>query len=142
MSVNLYQEEIIDLSRNPLNFGDMERPDAERHEANMLCGDSVDIRLRIVNSTINDVMFTGAGCAIFMACASTLTEMIKGKSVEFARNVSKNDLLSELGLENIQAVRIKCALLSLKALKMAIYEYITNNGDTNHELKKEADSLY
>ena len=142
MSVNLYQEEIIDLSRNPLNFGDMELPDAKRHEANMLCGDSVDIRLRIEDSTITDIKFTGAGCAIFMACASTLTEMIKGKSVEFARNVSKNDLLSELGLENIQAVRIKCALLSLKALKMAIYEYISKNSAGDDELKNEADNLY
>ena len=87
----------------------------------------------------------GKGCAICMACSSVLTEITKGKSLEDARNIEKNDVLSELGLEHLQAVRIKCALLSLKVLKSALYTYIgkhLENSEDVDKLKEEAANLY
>lgn len=134
---------IIDYSRNPVNFGKIDNPDATHHDANPLCGDSVDIDLKIDDSKISDIKFHGKGCAICMACSSVLTEITKGKSLDEARNISKHDLLGELGLEHLQAVRIKCALLSLKTLKFALYKYLSEHDCNSVEsLKEEAAGLY
>lgn len=134
---------IIDYSRNPVNFGKIDNPDATHHDANPLCGDSVDIDLKIDDSKISDIKFHGKGCAICMACSSVLTEITKGKSLDEARNISKHDLLGELGLEHLQAVRIKCALLSLKTLKFALYKYLSEHDhDAVESLKEEAAGLY
>lgn len=134
---------IVDYSRNPVNFGRLENPDVTYHDANPLCGDMIDIDLQIDDDSISDIRFHGKGCAICMACSSVLTEIAKGKSLDEARNISKHDILGELGLEHLQAVRIKCALLSLKTLKFALYKYLTEhlNTDATH-LKDEAASLY
>ena len=114
---DIYHEMIIDYSRNPLNFGKIENPDVTYHDSNPLCGDSIDIDLKVDADRITDIKFHGKGCAICMACTSVLTEMTKGKEISEVRKIVKNDILSELGLESLQAVRIKCALLSLKVLK-------------------------
>ena len=139
---DIYHEMIVDYSRNPVNFGSIENPDATHHDANPLCGDTIDMDLRVCEGKLDDVKFRGRGCAICMACASVLTEMAKGKTVDDARAIAKDDVLSELGLENLQAVRIKCALLSLKALKMALYKYLASSGSDVTSLKEDADGLY
>lgn len=134
---------IVDYSRNPVNFGKMENPDVTYHDANPLCGDSIDIDLKIEDSKISDIKFHGKGCAICMACSSVLTELTKGKNLDDARNISKHDILCELGLEHLQAVRIKCALLSLKTLKLALYTYMSKDDQQAVDsLKEEAVGLY
>ncbi len=136
---------IIDYSRNPLNYGEIENPDITFHDSNPLCGDSIDIDLKIDDNKISDIKFHGKGCAICMACSSVLTEITKGKSIDEVKKIAKNDILGELGLENLQAVRIKCALLSLKVLKLALYSYLgkhlTDTIDVD-KLKEEAAKLY
>ncbi len=143
-SANIYHEMIIDYSRNPINYGKIEDPDATYHDANPLCGDSIDIDLKIDDDHISDIKFHGKGCAICMACSSILTEISKGKSLEDVRKIAKNDVLGELGLENLQAVRIKCALLSLKVLKFALYSYLAKHteGSDVEDLKEDATNLY
>ncbi len=136
---------IVDYSRNPVNYGKIEDHDVTFHDANPLCGDSIDIDMKIDDNKVTDIKFHGKGCAICMACSSVLTEITKGKSLEDARNIEKNDVLSELGLEHLQAVRIKCALLSLKVLKSALYTYIgkhLENSEDVDKLKEEAANLY
>jgi nitrogen fixation NifU-like protein len=136
---------IIDYSRNPLNFGKLENPDVTYHDSNPLCGDSIDIDLKIKDDKISDIKFHGKGCAICMACTSVLTELTKGKSIDDVKNINKNDILSELGLEHLQAVRIKCALLSLKVLKYALYSYLAKHLKVTEDadkLKEQAASLY
>ena len=123
-SASIYHEMIIDYSRNPLNFGKMDEPDVTYHDSNPLCGDSIDIDLKLGGGRVSDIKFHGKGCAICMACSSVLTEMAKGKTLDEARAISKDDVLGELGLEHLQAVRIKCALLSLKVLKYALYTHL------------------
>ena len=144
-NADIYHEMIIDYSRNPLNFGKLENPDVTYHDSNPLCGDSIDIDLKIKEDKISDIKFHGKGCAICMACSSVLTEFTKGKGIDDVKKISKNDILSELGLEHLQAVRIKCALLSLKVLKYALYSYLAKHlkeTEDADKLKEEASSLF
>jgi len=144
-NADIYHEMIIDYSRNPINYGKIKDHDTTFHDSNPLCGDSIDIDMKIDDGKVSDIKFHGKGCAICMACSSVLTEIAKGKSIDEVRNITKNDILGELGLENLQAVRIKCALLSLKVLKFALYSYLgkhlENNPDVD-KLKEEAANLY
>ena len=141
---DIYHEMIIDYSRNPVNFGQIEGCDVTHHDSNPLCGDSLDMDLKFDGQTVSDIKFRGKGCAICIACSSVLTEIVKGKSIEDVRRLQKGDILSELGLEHLQAVRIKCALLSLKILKFALYKHIAKaHPDSGAEsLKEEAAGLY
>ena len=144
-NADIYHEMIVDYSRNPINYGEIENHDVTFHDSNPLCGDSIDIDMKIDENKVTDIKFHGKGCAICMACSSVLTEITKGKTLEEARALEKNDVLSELGLEHLQAVRIKCALLSLKVLKSALYTYIGKNlkdAENVDKLKEEAENLY
>ena len=144
-NADIYHEMIIDYSRNPANYGEIENPDVTFHDSNPLCGDSIDIDMKIDENMVSDIKFHGKGCAICMACSSVLTEITKGKSIDDVRNIEKNDVLGELGLENLQAVRIKCALLSLKVLKSALYSYLgkhMKDSEDVDKLKEEAANLY
>jgi len=84
------------------------------------CGDVVGMDFRLRDGTIEDIRFHGRGCAISQASASLLTERLKGLSLEEARQISKEDVLDELGID-ISPARLKCALLSLKVLKVGAY---------------------
>ncbi|MDH5568821.1 MAG: iron-sulfur cluster assembly scaffold protein [Nitrosopumilus sp.] len=144
-NADIYHEMIVDYSRNPINYGEIENHDVTFHDSNPLCGDSIDIDMKIDDNKVTDIKFHGKGCAICMACSSVLTEITKGKTLDEARAIEKNDVLSELGLEHLQAVRIKCALLSLKVLKSALYTYIGKNLEDASDvdkLKEEAANLY
>jgi len=144
-NADIYHEMIIDYSRNPINYGKIEDHDVTFHDSNPLCGDSIDIDMKFNNNKVSDIKFHGKGCAICMACSSVLTEIVKGKEIDEVRNISKNDILSELGLEHLQAVRIKCALLSLKVLKSALYSYLGKHLQDSQDvdtLKEEAANLY
>lgn len=86
-----------------------------------MCGDVVRIDLHVnEEDVIDEVRFDGEGCAISQASASMLTEMVEGKTLEEAKELSKQDILEALGID-IGPVRLKCALLSLKVLKAGIY---------------------
>lgn len=144
-NADIYHEMIVDYSRNPVNYGKIDDHDVTFHDSNPLCGDSIDIDMKIDDNKVTDIKFHGRGCAICMACSSVLTEITKGKTLDEARAIDKNDVLSELGLEHLQAVRIKCALLSLKVLKSALYTYIGEHLENTQDLatlKEEAANLY
>jgi nitrogen fixation NifU-like protein len=115
-----YREYILDHYKNPRNYGRLEAPEISHEEYNPLCGDLVGMDLRVADGVIADVRFHGRGCAISQASASLLTERLKGMSLEEARTVSKEDVLDELGID-ISPARLKCALLSLKVLKVGAY---------------------
>ncbi|MGC9137825.1 MAG: Fe-S cluster assembly sulfur transfer protein SufU [Thermoplasmata archaeon] len=116
---NIYMEFILENYRNPKNYGSMDNPTVERSGSNPLCGDEITIYLRIENNRIVDVRFTGRGCAISQASASILTEMIKGKDLDYVKGLKEEDLLSALGIE-LSTARLKCALLSYRVLKDSV----------------------
>ncbi len=116
----MYNELILDHYRYPQNFGRLENPDIVHKEANMLCGDVVEIQLKLNGQEkISEAKFTGNGCAISQASADMLIGSIKGKSVDEIKNLDKDFILRLLGIE-ISHMRLKCALLSLLALQVAI----------------------
>jgi len=115
-----YREYILDHYKNPRNYGRLEAPTLSHEEDNPLCGDVVGIELRVTEGQIEDVRFHGRGGAISQASASLPTERIKGKSLEDARKISKEDVFEDLGIA-ISPARIKCALLSLKVLKVGAW---------------------
>jgi nitrogen fixation NifU-like protein len=115
-----YREYILDHYKNPRNYGRLDDPDITHEEDNPLCGDVVGMDFKVRDGVIEDVRFHGRGCAISQASASLLTERLKGISLDDAKKIDKNDVLGELGIE-ISPARIKCALLSLKVLKVGAY---------------------
>ena len=121
MSVEqMYQENILDHYRNPRNFGQIDKPDVDTNDYNPLCGDKIGMQLKISGNKIKEIKFYGSGCAISQASASMLTEEISGKTIQDILKLTKEDVLDLLGIE-ISYARLKCALLALKVLKMAVY---------------------
>ncbi|VVB65394.1 Iron-sulfur cluster assembly scaffold protein IscU 2 [Candidatus Gugararchaeum adminiculabundum] len=124
MSFDLYREIILDHYKNPRNKGTLKAPDAKWRENNPLCGDVLEMQLKISkDKKLEDIKFSGDGCAISLSSASILTEMVKGKPLDEILKIDKKKLLGELGIDPGPS-RIKCALLSLKVLKMAVYSYL------------------
>jgi nitrogen fixation protein NifU and related proteins len=117
---DLYRQDILDHSQNPRNFGTLDHPDISAEDSNPLCGDKIRMDLRVKEGTIEDVKFTGIGCSISRAAASMLTEEIKGKTLEEVKQIGREEVLELLGIE-LGPVRLKCALLALKTLKVGIY---------------------
>jgi nitrogen fixation NifU-like protein len=123
MSSDIYKDIILDYYRHPRNSGDLQDPDVRAKDSNPLCGDIIEMQLKIKDGKINDLRFKGRGCAISQASASMLTELAKDKTMEEAKALGKNDILNMLGIDP-GPTRIKCALLGLKVLKLAIYAYL------------------
>jgi nitrogen fixation NifU-like protein len=117
---DFYRQDILDHSQNPRNFGTLEHPDLSAEDSNPLCGDKIRIDIRVKDGAIEDVRFTGVGCSISRAAASMLTEEIKGKTLEEVKRIGRDEVLEMLGIE-LGPVRLKCALLALKTLKVSIY---------------------
>src|SRR3979409_1130201 len=115
-----YREYILDHYKNPRNYGRLEHPDITHEEDNPLCGDVVGMDFRVKEGVIEDIRFHGRGCAISQASASLLTGRLKGMALDDGKKIDKNDVLGELGIQ-ISPARIKCALLSLKVLKVGAY---------------------
>ncbi len=127
MSSDMYKEIILDYYKNPRNRGTLESPAATAKDSNPLCGDIIEMQLKFSEGKVSDIKFNGDGCAISQASASMLTEMVMGKSIDDVRKIDKVALLDNLGSPNLGAVRIKCALLPLKVVKTALYQYLGEN---------------
>ena len=139
MSDDIYREIILDHYRNPRNKGTIDNADVVIHDSNPLCGDQIDIYLKVVEGQVKDIKFDGKGCAISQASASMLTEMVMDKPLTIAKDISKDEVLENIGLTNLGPARIKCALLSLKVLKMGMVKYYSDKEPTTAE-KMENDS--
>ena len=117
----MYQEQILDHYQNPRNHGTLDEPvTIRREEYNPLCGDRLVLEMRLVDDKVEAVRFRGHGCAISQAAMSMLSEEIVGKSVDELKQLQKQDVLDLLGIP-LSPARLKCALLSLKAVKAGVY---------------------
>ena len=119
----LYRENILDHYKHPRNYGEIEGADASAEGMNPLCGDEVTITIAFGEDgeTIEDVKFSGRGCAISQSATSMLTELVKGRNASEVAALPKEDLLEEVGAP-LTPVRLKCAILGLSTLKVALHK--------------------
>ena len=120
---NLYREVILDHYKNPRGHGVIEDADAEAEGQNPLCGDEVSIYVEFGEDgeTIDEVKFSGRGCAISQAATSMLMDMVTGKTATEVAVLDKQELLDEIAIP-LTPVRLKCALLGLTTLKVALHK--------------------
>jgi nitrogen fixation NifU-like protein len=117
----LYREVILDHYKSPRNHGLLEPRDAYAEGQNPLCGDEVAVSVRFgEGDVIEDVGFEGRGCAISQAATSMLTDLVKGRSAQEVASMQKEELLEEIGIP-LTPVRLKCAILGLGVLKVALH---------------------
>lgn len=116
---SIYQDIILDHYRNPRHHGILEHPTHQAKALNASCGDKLQMDIIIKNDIIQDVKFSGVGCAISQAAASLLTETVAKKSVTEVLALEPKDVLALLGVP-LSPSRIKCALLSLETLKKTL----------------------
>jgi nitrogen fixation protein NifU and related proteins len=119
----LYREIILDHYKNPRGHGVIDDADAEAEGMNPLCGDEVSIYVEFGDDgdTIDEVKFSGRGCAISQAATSMLTEMVQGKTAQQVAALDKDELLEEIGIQ-LTPIRLKCAMLGLTTLKVALHK--------------------
>jgi nitrogen fixation protein NifU and related proteins len=119
---DLYREVILDHYKNPRGHGVIEEADAAAEGMNPLCGDEVAIYVAFGEDgeTIDEVKFSGRGCAISQAATSMLMEMVQGRTANEVGELSKDELLEEIGIP-LTPIRLKCALLGLGVLKVALH---------------------
>lgn len=119
---DMYQEVILQHYRTPKNFGPLPEADRIGEESNPLCGDHITLRLKVDPATqkISEVRFQGDGCAISVASTSMLTEKVEGLTLEQAGQLTRDDVLQQLGIP-LSPVRVKCALTGFAALGRALH---------------------
>lgn len=118
---DMYRELILDHARNQRNWGLLQPSDFDHEEKNPLCGDRLRLTLQVdENNVIMGVGWEGEGCAISQASASIFGEQILGMTLEEARQINKQQLLDNIGLQ-LTINRVKCALLALKVLVVGAY---------------------
>jgi len=124
-TADIYREIILDYYRNPRNFGRLESFDIHARDTNPLCGDEIEMQIKVgEGQKIEEIKFIGKGCAISQASASMLTELAKGKGLDWVKQVSKEDIFKMLGNPDLGPSRVKCALLGMKVLKTGVYGYL------------------
>jgi nitrogen fixation protein NifU and related proteins len=114
----LYRDYILEHYKNPKNFGELPEHDLEFRDKNPLCGDEMEVQIRVEDGKIAELKWHGQGCAISQAAASIASEELIGMPVDDASKLDADWMLDHMGIE-ISATRRKCALLNLKVLRGA-----------------------
>lgn len=121
----MYTEKVMDHFKNPRNVGEIENADGVGQVGNPRCGDIMKMYLKIEDGIIIDVKFKTFGCGSAIASSSMATEMIKGKTIEEAMNVS-NRAVAE-ALDGLPPIKMHCSVLAEQAIKSALLDYSKKN---------------
>ena len=124
----MYRENILDHYKNPHNKGTIENAEIKFTENNPLCGDVITINLKLNDHKVEDIKFSGVGCAISQSATSMITDEVIGKTLEEVKNMNREDVINLLGIE-VGPVRTKCAVLGLVAIKEGIKEFEKNDNN-------------
>jgi nitrogen fixation NifU-like protein len=126
MSFEMYQDNILDHYENPSHWGTLDHPTFEIRDLNPLCGDEVRIQACLDDQCrLAAIRFEGKGCVISLAAASMLLEAVEGKTLDEVKKMGRQNMLDLLGVP-LTTMRVKCAMLPLRALEKAIHRYEDN----------------
>ena len=120
---SLYSEKVMEHFKNPRNVGEIENPDGVGHVGNPVCGDIMELYIKVNDSTIVDAKFKTFGCGAAIATSSMLTELVKGKSISETLEIS-NKTVAE-ALDGLPPLKMHCSVLAEEALKSAIDDYLS-----------------
>ena len=118
---SLYSDKVMEHFKNPRNVGEIENPDGVGHVGNPVCGDIMELYIKVNDSTITDAKFKTFGCGAAIATSSMVTEMVKGRSVSEALEISNRAVAEALG--GLPSIKMHCSVLAEEALKSAIEDY-------------------
>jgi len=119
---SLYSEKVMEHFKNPRNVGEIENPDGVGHVGNPVCGDIMELYIKVKDGIIVDTKFKTFGCGAAIATSSIVTEMVKGKRIEEALKIS-NRAVAE-ALDGLPPVKMHCSVLAEEALRSAIEDYL------------------
>ena len=132
----MYSEKVMELFKNPHNMGKLDDADGIGKVGNVICGDVMYIYIKVAEGKITDIKFETFGCAAAIATSSMITDLAKGKTLEEALKIGRQDVSS--ALDNLPPIKEHCSNLAAEALHEAIYDYLKkNNKPIPDELKKE-----
>ncbi len=117
----MYSEKVLEHFMHPKNVGEIPDADGIGVEGNPVCGDMMYLYIKVKENKIEDIKFKTFGCAAAIAVSSILTEMVKGKSIDEALKLTKDEIVEELG--GLPPQKVHCSVLGLDALKKAIEDY-------------------
>ena len=117
----LYSDKVMDHFKNPRNVGDIESPDGVGHVGNPVCGDIMELYIRVKDNIITDAKFKTFGCGAAIATSSMVTELVIGKTIEEALEISNKAVVE--ALDGLPAIKLHCSVLAEEALKSAIEDY-------------------
>lgn len=123
--MGMYTETVMDHFMNPRNMGQMENPDAVGDVGNPVCGDMMKIFLKIDGDTVSDIKFQTFGCGAAVATSSIVTELVKGKTISEALQVSNKDVADALG--GLPQVKMHCSVLAEEGIRAALEDYFTRH---------------
>lgn len=117
----VYSEKVMEHFKNPRNVGEMENPDGIGHVGNPVCGDIMELYIKVKDDVITDAKFKTFGCGAAIATSSMVTELVKGKTIDEALKVSNHAVAEALG--GLPPVKMHCSVLAEEALRSAIDDY-------------------
>jgi nitrogen fixation NifU-like protein len=122
---SLYSEKVMEHFKNPRNVGEMENPDGVGRVGNPVCGDVMELYIKVNDGIIVDAKFKTFGCAAAIATSSMVTEIVKGKTIEEALKISNKAVVE--ALDGLPPAKVHCSVLAEDALKSAIKNYLNNS---------------
>jgi nitrogen fixation protein NifU and related proteins len=117
----MYSEKVMEHFEHPRNVGKIENPDGIGKQGNPVCGDVMELTIKVKNDTIDDIKFRTFGCCAAIATSSMVTELVKGKSLDEAERISKQTVAE--ALDGLPPAKMHCSNLAADALKDAIRDY-------------------
>jgi len=127
---SLYNDKVMEHFKNPRNVGEIEDPDGVGHVGNLVCGDVMELYIKVKDGIIVDAKFKTFGCAAAIATSSMVTEMVKGKRIEEALKISNKAVVE--ALDGLPPAKVHCSVMAEDALKSAIEDYLEHQ-----KLKKQ-----
>lgn len=136
----MYSEKVMELFRNPHNMGRIENADGVGKVGNPICGDVMYIYIKVKDNRIEDIKFETFGCVAAIATSSMITDLAKGKTLDEAIQIKRDNVANELG--GLPPIKLHCSVLAAEALHEAVYNYLTkNNLPVSEEMQSEHERI-